>query len=170
MEPLAASYIGTAPYGCLRRPVNCAQPASFRLSSTLRRWCAREAGFSAVLASRAPTLPPVRIAAGGGDVRASGTGRFGENLIIGSVKQIRALSVCAFTDITWAAMSKEDNYRQSAADAMGLANRAASTSDKSRLLGLAERWLDLADRAHRRFRGRSLVSNKRDEDDRPDAD
>jgi hypothetical protein len=53
-------------------------------------------------------------------------------------------------------MSKEDDYRRNAADAVELANRAASSSDKSRLLALAEGWLDLADRAHRRLRGRLL--------------
>jgi len=44
---------------------------------------------------------------------------------------------------------KEGDYRQSAAEAVDLAHRAASTVDKRRLLAVAEAWLDLADRAHR---------------------
>jgi hypothetical protein len=39
--------------------------------------------------------------------------------------------------------------RQRSLETMGLASRASSTSDKSRLLALAEAWLDLADRAQR---------------------
>ena len=46
-------------------------------------------------------------------------------------------------------MSKEDEYRRNAGDTVDLARRAASTADKSRLLALAESWLNLADRAHR---------------------
>jgi hypothetical protein len=45
-------------------------------------------------------------------------------------------------------MTREDDYRQNAADTMQLAQRASSSSDKGRLLKLAEAWLDLADRAH----------------------
>ena len=45
-------------------------------------------------------------------------------------------------------MTKEDEYRQNAADTMQLAQRASSSSDKGRLLRLAEAWLDLAERAH----------------------
>ena len=44
---------------------------------------------------------------------------------------------------------KEGDYRQSATEAVNLAHRAASTTDKRRLLAMAEAWLDLADRAHR---------------------
>jgi hypothetical protein len=47
-------------------------------------------------------------------------------------------------------ISKEDDYRRNAADTLQLAQRASSCSDKGRLLKLAEAWLDLADRAHRR--------------------
>ena len=43
-------------------------------------------------------------------------------------------------------MTKEDDYRQSAAETMELAGRAP-ISDKGRLLALAEAWLDLAERA-----------------------
>jgi hypothetical protein len=46
-------------------------------------------------------------------------------------------------------MTKQDDYRRNAADSIGLANRASSTADKARLLGLAEAWLDLAQRAHK---------------------
>ena len=45
-------------------------------------------------------------------------------------------------------MSKEDDYRLNAAQTVDLANRAASLADKGHLLNLAEKWLDLADRAH----------------------
>ena len=43
--------------------------------------------------------------------------------------------------------TKEDDYRKNAAETVLLAQRAATTSDKGRLLKLAEAWLDLADRA-----------------------
>ena len=44
-------------------------------------------------------------------------------------------------------MSKQDEYRDSAAQMFGLAARASSSNDKSHLLDLAEKWLDLADRS-----------------------
>ena len=44
-------------------------------------------------------------------------------------------------------MTKQDDYVIHAAETMELANRAANVKDKGRLLRLAERWLDLADRA-----------------------
>lgn len=46
-------------------------------------------------------------------------------------------------------MTKEDDYRRKAAETIQLAQRASSSADKSRLLKLAESWLDLADRARR---------------------
>jgi hypothetical protein len=46
-------------------------------------------------------------------------------------------------------MSKEDEYRRHAAKSLDLANRATSRSDKTRLLLMADAWLDLADRAHK---------------------
>lgn len=46
-------------------------------------------------------------------------------------------------------MTKEDDYRRNAAETIDLANRAVSSADKSRLLRLAENWLDLADRTTR---------------------
>jgi hypothetical protein len=46
-------------------------------------------------------------------------------------------------------MTKADDYRHSAAETMQLARRVASSEDKGRLLKLAERWMDLADRARR---------------------
>ena len=44
-------------------------------------------------------------------------------------------------------MSKQDEYRDSAAQMFGLAARTSSSNDKSHLLDLAEKWLDLADRS-----------------------
>jgi hypothetical protein len=46
-------------------------------------------------------------------------------------------------------MTKQDEYRRNAAQTIELASRATSSVDKRHLLGLAERWLDLADRAQR---------------------
>jgi len=46
-------------------------------------------------------------------------------------------------------MSNEADYRKSAAESMKLASRAATVADRSRLLLLAERRIELADRAHR---------------------
>ena len=46
-------------------------------------------------------------------------------------------------------MTKEDDYRNNAARTIELASRAESKADKGHLLALAEKWLDLADRAHR---------------------
>jgi hypothetical protein len=44
-------------------------------------------------------------------------------------------------------MTLEDSYRENAARTLERAKRASSTRDKRRLLRLAEKWLDLADRA-----------------------
>jgi hypothetical protein len=44
-------------------------------------------------------------------------------------------------------MSKEHEYRDYAVTLMKLAQRAQGSSDRSRLLALAEAWLDLAERA-----------------------
>jgi hypothetical protein len=46
-------------------------------------------------------------------------------------------------------MAKQDDYRNKAAETVNLANRAATSTDRGRLLSLAEKWLDLADRANR---------------------
>jgi len=46
-------------------------------------------------------------------------------------------------------MSKADDYRRHAADTLDLAQRASSTADKTRLLIMADAWLDLADRARK---------------------
>jgi hypothetical protein len=46
-------------------------------------------------------------------------------------------------------MTKEDDYRKNAAQTIELASRAENGADKGHLLALAEKWLDLADRAHR---------------------
>jgi hypothetical protein len=47
------------------------------------------------------------------------------------------------------AVSKQQDYRNNARDSFRLAERAASTSDKLRLLNLAEAWMSLADRAEK---------------------
>jgi hypothetical protein len=49
-------------------------------------------------------------------------------------------------------MSKTDEYLNNAAETVELASRASSSADKSRLLRLAGRWLDLAERAGRLVR------------------
>jgi hypothetical protein len=49
-------------------------------------------------------------------------------------------------------MSKEDEYRRHAASSLELAQRSNSTSDKTRLLAMADAWLDLAERAHKAAR------------------
>ena len=46
-------------------------------------------------------------------------------------------------------MRKVDEYRRNAVVTVDLASKAATTFDKSRLLSLADKWLDLAYRAHR---------------------
>jgi hypothetical protein len=49
-------------------------------------------------------------------------------------------------------MTKEDDYRHNAVETMELASKASTLEDKARLLALAEKWLDLADRLHRTAR------------------
>jgi hypothetical protein len=44
-------------------------------------------------------------------------------------------------------MSKEYDYRRNAAETLELARRARDFRDKGRLLSLAEKWLDLAERS-----------------------
>ena len=46
-------------------------------------------------------------------------------------------------------MTKQDDYLDSAAETFDLATRTSNSADKSHLLNLAEKWLDLADRSHR---------------------
>jgi hypothetical protein len=46
-------------------------------------------------------------------------------------------------------MSSESEYRRWAAASLDLAKRAAALADKTRLLVIAEAWLDLADRIGR---------------------
>ena len=46
-------------------------------------------------------------------------------------------------------MSKQDEYRQFAADALDMAGKAAAIDSKTRLLNMADAWLNLADRADR---------------------
>lgn len=73
-------------------------------------------------------------------------------------------------------MSKEDDYRENAAETVDLANRAGTVREKGRLLALAEKWLDLADRAHsyalgggRKFRQHPLITEVFG-DEQPEAD
>ncbi len=44
-------------------------------------------------------------------------------------------------------MSKEAEYRAFAATCLGIATRTSDTADRTRLLAIAEAWLDLAERA-----------------------
>jgi hypothetical protein len=74
-------------------------------------------------------------------------------------------------------MTKETEYRANAANSIELANRASSMRDKGRLLELAEKWLDLADRAHRltrRFKPAAwqhpLLRSKLGDEKHPDAE
>jgi hypothetical protein len=56
-------------------------------------------------------------------------------------------------------VSKSEDYRKNAFDALKLVERAGSLGDRLRLLRLAEAWMNLADRAEeiaRRFRKRPL--------------
>jgi hypothetical protein len=46
-------------------------------------------------------------------------------------------------------MNREYDYRTKAAESLHRALRATSTADKRRLLGMAEAWLDLAERVHK---------------------
>ena len=47
-------------------------------------------------------------------------------------------------------MTKQDDYLDSAAETFDLATRTSNSADKSHLLNLAEKWLDLADRSERK--------------------
>jgi hypothetical protein len=74
-------------------------------------------------------------------------------------------------------MMKEREYRANAANSIELANRASTMSDKSRLLELAEKWLDLADRNHRLTRcftpsrwQHPLLRSKLGDEKHPDAE
>jgi hypothetical protein len=49
-------------------------------------------------------------------------------------------------------MSKDAEYRRNAARTIDLASRAGTCDDKGRLLRMAEKWLDLADRTRRNAR------------------
>jgi hypothetical protein len=49
-------------------------------------------------------------------------------------------------------ITKEDDYLDNAADAVRLAQHSSSSSDKTRLLELAEAWVDLAEKAHENTR------------------
>jgi hypothetical protein len=58
--------------------------------------------------------------------------------------------------------SKEDDYRRQAVEAMHLAQHAASSSVKARLVNLAEAWIALAERARkasRQFRSQGSKSD-----------
>jgi hypothetical protein len=49
-------------------------------------------------------------------------------------------------------VTKQDDYRNNAAETVELASKASTPRDKARLLGMAEKWLDLAERVHRTTR------------------
>jgi hypothetical protein len=49
-------------------------------------------------------------------------------------------------------LTKEDDYLDHAVETMRLARHASSSSDKTRLLKLAEGWVDLAEKAHEHTR------------------
>jgi hypothetical protein len=51
-------------------------------------------------------------------------------------------------------MSLEQEYRKNAAASLDLATKQPDNADKSRLLLMAEAWLDLADRIAKRVRKR----------------
>jgi hypothetical protein len=48
----------------------------------------------------------------------------------------------------FASITREEDYRDRAAEALRLAQHVPSSSDKGRLLKLAEGWVELADKAH----------------------
>ena len=56
-------------------------------------------------------------------------------------------------------MGLENDYRKHAADSLELANRQTTSADKSRLLLMAEAWLDMADRIAKRATRRSTVEH-----------
>jgi hypothetical protein len=65
-------------------------------------------------------------------------------------------------------MNKAQAYRKNAADLMRLAQRASTTENKSRLMRIAEAWLDLADtilKSARRIPSRAPHSPPRDTSD-----
>lgn len=49
-------------------------------------------------------------------------------------------------------MGLEDEYRKHAADSLDMASRQSSAADKSRLLLMAEAWLDMAERIGKRLK------------------
>jgi hypothetical protein len=55
-------------------------------------------------------------------------------------------------------MSKRDDYLDNAAQTLGLADRASALGDKSHLIDLAQKWLDLADRT--RHQSQSTFSDR----------
>jgi hypothetical protein len=56
-------------------------------------------------------------------------------------------------------VSKADEYVTDALASLELAERVTSAVEKRRLLKLAERWLDLADRVQERLRSKRKVSD-----------
>jgi hypothetical protein len=57
-------------------------------------------------------------------------------------------------------MMKENDCWQNAVETVELANKASSSEDKARLLALAEKWLDLADRV--RWSARNRLATPQD--------
>lgn len=56
-------------------------------------------------------------------------------------------------------MGMEEEYRKHAADSLDLASRQVTAADKSRLLLMAEAWLDMADRIAKRLKRRATVDH-----------
>lgn len=54
-------------------------------------------------------------------------------------------------------MNLEQEYRKNAADSLDLASKQSNSADKSRMLAMAEAWLNLADRIARRFKRRPAI-------------
>jgi hypothetical protein len=62
---------------------------------------------------------------------------------------VRAGSACTAGNNWVRSVSKEEDYRDFAAHCLDLAKRSIETGDKSRLLMMADAWLNLADKIAR---------------------
>jgi hypothetical protein len=69
-------------------------------------------------------------------------------------------------------MDKTEEYEKLAGECLQMASRATSTRDKGRLLGMAEKWIELAERVRRtarRIRAPETPSPSDDHDDHREA-
>jgi len=57
-------------------------------------------------------------------------------------------------------MSKCDDYKRFAASSLELAHKTENPTDKARMLGMAEAWLDLADRLSRLLNRRTRTARE----------